>query len=682
MSDSVDSGDPAPAPAEQDARGLNAWIDRLNTWQRLGLALASVITALAAFANAADQHYVLIAATVVLVLIGGALYVVSHRTDPAKREYARWLRVGAVWTLVAIPLGSAVVLFWYSVLPRLHEQGTTVAILRFVGPPLPKPYDACRPSDALLTTLTAVGNRFGRLNAFELDASLDPDNRFAPQWAQAHGALEGADITVYGAYTLRNSDGKAAGSDPDEMVMHVQVADVPSIPHTTTHAQLYAWDIPSSAAESIAAICGGPPQSGANLPPFLDNGRRLALAIVGLQLFGSQHFEEAQQALNDARQFKPGDGRACEGATETSCPGVLAFYLGTLDQRFGKYGPAEAEYRYAASQVPAAATYIDLGELYMEAGRPDDAFAQFDKAVNADPQSVAALATRAYYERDYMKPWQSQLDLDRAIRARAGPWRSFAAGVMGGTDRRSATFDDVVLSRALYDRGDTACGLRMLGDVIHGAGFNTGTNVDALVRYGTWLVAAKRYDEAVATLTGVVEHYDAQQPVANYELGLALQRGGKPQAEAAAYLRRAVFAPAHGDEEYLVRGDAANELRSSYDDASEAVNDAQTAIAAYGQSIGLNQKAAYAYHNRGMLYLALKRDAQADADLSKAASLHPYDEYLVSEYAHYLDTHGRAAAGKLYHDQASYVHAARIPAAEAASWDKDACRYTGLDIGS
>jgi tetratricopeptide (TPR) repeat protein len=682
VSDSVEA-DPTPAAPAPPAAGLNEWIDRLNTWQRLGLGGASLITALAAFANAADQHYVLIAATVVLVLIAGALYIVSHRGDPAKREYARWLRVGAVWLLVAIPLGSAVVLFWYSVLPRIHEQGTTVAILRFVGPPLPKPYDACRPSDALLTTLTGVGNRFGRLTAFELDASLDPDNRFAPQWAQAHGALEGADITIYGAYTLlRGSNANPLSTDPDQMVMHVQVADVPSIPHTTTHAQLYAWDIPSSAAESIAAICGGPPQSGANLPPFLDNGRRLALAIVGLQLFGLQHFEEAQQALSEARQFKKGDARACEGATETSCPGVLAFYLGTLDQRFGNYVQAEAEYRYAAAQIPAAASYIDLGELYMEAGRPNEAFVQFDKAVSAEPQSVAALATRAYYERDYLRPWQSALDLDRAIRARGGFWQNVAAGLFGGTERRSATFDDVVLSRAQYDRGDTTCGLRMLYDVIHGAGFNTGSNVDALVRYGTWLVAAKRYDDAIATLTDVVEHFDAQHPVANYELGLALQRGGRPRPEAAAYFRRAVFAPAHSDGEFLVRGDAANELRASYDDAGEAVSDEQTAIAAYGRSIELNPKAAYAYHNRGVLYVALKRDAQADLDLRTAASLHPYDEYLVSEYAHYLDKHGRTAAGKLYHDQVAYVQTARIPAAEAASWDKDACRYSGLDIGS
>jgi tetratricopeptide (TPR) repeat protein len=361
---------------------------------------------------------------------------------------------------------------------------------------------------------------------------------------------------------------------------------------------------------------------------------------------------------------------------------VLAFYLGTLDQRFGNYAQAEAEYRYAASQVPAAASYIDLGELYMEAGRPNDAFGQFDKAVNAEPQSVAALATRAYYERDYLMPWQSALDLDSAIRARGGFWHSLAAGVTGGTERRSDAFDDVVLSRALYDRGDTACALHTLGDVIHGAGFNTGSNVDALVRYGTWLVAAKRYDEAIATLGEVVARYDAQHPVANYELGLALQRGGKPRAQAAAYFRRAVFAQAHGDEEYLVRGDAANELRASYDDASEAVSDEQAAITAYGRSIALNPKAAYAYHNRGILYVALKRDVQADQDLRTAASLHPYDEYLVSEYAQYLDKHGRTAAGALYHRQAAYVAAARTPAAEAASWNADACRYTGLDIGS
>jgi tetratricopeptide (TPR) repeat protein len=533
----------------------------------------------------------------------------------------------------------------------------------------------------LLTTLTAVGNRYGRLTAFELSASLDPDNRWAPVWAAAHGALEGADITVYGAYTLRNSKTNAPGADPDEIVIHSQVANVPSIPHTTTHAQLFTWDIPSS-VESIADLCGGPTPVAGSPPPFLDSARRISLAIVGLQLFGLQDFQAAQQALVDARSHAKNDGRACDGTKETVCPGVLGFYLGTLDQRFGNYRQAEGEYRYAAGQLPTTAAYLDLGELYMEDGRPNDAFVQFDNAVDADPRSVAALATRAYYERDYLRPWQSAIDLDRAIRARAGFWRSLTGDMFDNNERHSDAFDDIVLSRALYDRGDTACALQMLGGVISGAGFNRGSNVDALVRYGTWLVAAKRYDEAIQTLHEVVTRFDPEDPIANYELALALERGAAPATEAAAYFRRAVFAPAHSDEEFLHQGDAANELRAGYDDPAAAASDQQAALAAYARSIALNPKAAYAYRNRGMLYVAIGRDDAARADLKTAAQLHPFDEALVSEYAQYLDKHGLTAQGTLYHREAKYVADARIPPAEAAAWKKDACRYEGLDIGS
>lgn len=412
---------------------------------------------------------------------------------------------------------------------------------------------------------------------------------------------------------------------------------------------------------NIAKLCGGP-TAASEMTDFVDDARRLALAVVASDLFAGQDYEGAKRAISEARSGM--DSSGCDKVARSSpCRGVLAFYLASLDLGLGNFGDAETEYRYAADHLESAAPLISLGELYMRLGRQREAFTYLDRAVQSDPTSVAALATRASYERDYLRPYESMLDLDRALRLPA-----------------THPYDLSTLSRALYQRGgkgDVDCGIAMLGRLVSRPDFDRRTMLDTFVRYGIWLTSAKRRGEAVNVLRGALD-IDPYNVKANYWMGIAMKKDG-PAPEATAFFRRALLAPSFTDEDFLLRGDAATELSRSATTPADRKDVQKAANAAYGQALQLNHRAVYARLNRGILEDQLKDFNAANADLRAAADLHPTDHYVLSTYASFLRRQGRTNEAQRYSTQTRKVEASRIPADDAQQWSSATCSYADID---
>ncbi|HTA54978.1 MAG TPA: hypothetical protein VK755_09590, partial [Candidatus Acidoferrales bacterium] len=442
-----DNGKPQP--------GALAALDRSKQYL---VAVAGILTVATQIWSIIEAQWRLAAVTVVLASIVVALYVVSHRIATQDQAKAAALRRAAIGFLIATPLVSILALVWYSYVPRYLESGTTIVVARFVGPKLPSPYQECRPSDMLVRTLARVGERFGGLTAYELPYSVDPENRFAELWAEFHGTVDAADVIVYGEYTLHSSSSEGT-EEPDEIVINPEVARVPTIPLQFKSPPLYVWDFPSNVVK-IQQLCGGDLEEAAAIPRFLDDGRRIADAIVGLQELGHEDFVSANAALEKARNADPTIKRSTSSkcARQSLCtdsPGVLAFYLGTLDEALGHYVDAKQAYAAAARIIGTSTPFVNLGEIDAVLGDrhdPSDAFKMFDHAVELDPNSVGAIATRSAYERDYLQSDRAAIDLERAMEMPA-----------------QNLYDILALSRAIYQRnqiGDAACAIQMLGKVI------------------------------------------------------------------------------------------------------------------------------------------------------------------------------------------------------------------------
>jgi tetratricopeptide (TPR) repeat protein len=642
------------------SKGVPEPVQALQKW---ALALAGVLAAISQLWLAVQQQWQIAAFTLILLLVTVSVYFLFFRhwapTDERTHRIARW---SAIATLIGISLVLTVGLIAYSYLPRINGNGNTIAVSTFSGPALPPPYEKCRPSEALVRTLADVRDVFGHVDVFEEPYSIDPEGRFSKFWARAHGLLDGADAIVYGNFTLAKSS--PGLSEADRIVLYPRIDAVPRVSTADKEPPLYAWSM-QPRAEPIADLCGAT-STGNDAAPFPDDARRLALALVAADLFASQNFERARDALSEAKDVRGGAKSCSDDATQAFCGGVLAFYLGSLDLRFGNVKEAEQEFLHAAQKLESSSPYVSLGELYMDLGRTDDAFASFDKAVETDPGSMAAIATRAAYERDYLRPRQAAIDLDQALNMQP---KSF--------------YDLSALSRALYQRGpgDSACGIALLAQAMNRSDFDRRDMLDTYVRYGVWLANAHRVDEAVQVFSQAL-NIDPYHIKANYSLGIALEKmGAAYKTEAAGYLHKAVYAAGYTDEDDLDRANAANELRQSATDAAERDALKQLALRFYKAAIDQNQKAAYAFWNRGRLYESTGEIQLADQDLHEAASLHSNDANLLLTYSQFLKRHGRATEAAGYEAAAKAVSAARIPKDEALEWQPSPiCRYQNFDL--
>jgi tetratricopeptide (TPR) repeat protein len=637
----------------------NAVLAQIDYWQKIGLAVAGLLTLTAQLWLAIQKQWQLTVVSLVLAALVVALYTIFSRrvgrVDARRHRFARW---SAIATLIAIPLASFIFLLLYSYLPRTHTAGNAIAISRFDGPALPEPYDACRPSTMLARAISDVAERFHRLEVFEVPYSVEPDSRLASFWARSHGWLDAADVIVYGDYSLSKSDDKLI--HPDLVTLNPRVDSVPKIPIADKVPPLYSWEFPRRTVP-IARLCGSL-ASAPDATEFVDDARRLALAIVAANLFANQDFEGAQRAVREAKAHL--QASSCDAAGRGSpCRGVLNFYLANVDLQLGNFADAEQEYAYAADHLESPAPLISLGELSMRLGRSKEGFAFLDRAVGTDPLSVAALATRALYERDYLRPREAETDLARALNLPA-----------------PHSYDLSALSRALYQRGgkgDTACGIAILARTVTKPDFDRRAMIDTYIRYGIWLEGAKRNPEALRTLHAALD-LDPYSVKANYEMGVAMRQNGlKPEANA--FFRRALYAPSFTDDDFLDRANAANELRALAANPDDARAAEAAAFAAYGRALALNPNAVYAMWDRGRLEDEVGQTAAAERDLRTAAQRHSFDVTLLSTYSAFLNRHGRSSEARTYLDRTRAVLAQRIPDDDAQQWSSSACGYQHMD---
>jgi tetratricopeptide (TPR) repeat protein len=651
----------APPPKEPRRNWIDEATTQLKSADGLYVGLVSVMTAIAQAWVVIEQKWLISIVTLLLTALCVTLYFLFGRRQVKDDAAAALIRRTALGVLLLTPVLAAVWLYAYSALPRLKEDGNTLAVARFAGPPLPAPYESCRPSAMLVDALQQVAEQYHHFAVFELPYAIAPDGRWAKVWAQGHGSFEAADIIVYGEYTLHESaPGKA-----DEIAITPRFESVPTVPLASEKsAPLQEWETPGSVVK-IEALCRGGLRQAGGAPLFLDNAHRLALAIVGAKLFGAQDYSGALEALREAKAVAP--ERACDAAgTRSSCPGVLAFYLANLDQRAGNYADAEREYLRASEELPnVAAPSIDLGELYARRGKKAEALRAFERAVQTDPGSVAAVATRALYEREYGSPENAALDLDRAQRLQP-------AGV----------YDVIALSRALVQRSDgSGCGVKLMGSAVARRDFDKRAMIDAFVAYGVW---QERSDPEIAT--AIFRNALALDPYhvkANYRLGLLLRdeanalakRPASASAEVTelrrqsrAQFQRAVSAPGFTDEEFLDKGSAAHELG---DDAA--------ALRFYERSIGINANAAYAHHHRAEILEARGALAEAGREYAVAAELLPNDALTVGSYAGFLSARANGSPAALrWKNRLRNLASTRFSPDETSTWSASACRYEGL----
>jgi tetratricopeptide (TPR) repeat protein len=418
--------------------------------------------------------------------------------------------------------------------------------------------------------------------------------------------------------------------------------------------------------EAIADLCGGG-LSGHDTAPFPDDGNRLALAIVGADLFASQNFARANDALQEAKERQDAAEACDDRAARSTCGGILAFYIGGLDLRFGNYPAAEHELLYAAGKLESSSPYVSLGEMYMELGRVPEAFASLNRAVQTDPSSMAAIATRSLYERDYREPRQAAIDLADALGMKP---KNF--------------YDLSALSRAIYQRGGpgaSACGIALLGSAMSRGDFDRRNMLDTYVRYGIWLAHARRDVEAMPVFENAlaINPYNLK---ANYYLGIELEREGNASLqEAATYLRRAMYAPGFTDEDYLDKANAANELINSQADPTANAATMKNALDFYAHAVALNANAVTAIWDRGRLYDRIGETALADRDLRDATRLHPDDTTMLQTYSDFLKRHNRTIEAAGYDTRVRLANDTRIPTAEASEWQgMPRCSYAGLDL--
>lgn len=618
----------------------------------MAVALVGLLAALTQVASVIENQWRLVAVSTVLLGVFLAFYVLSHRTSLFDTRRRRAIRLVALGALVGIPVISLPVFVAVTLLPRWVEDGSTLAIARFAGPPFPQPYGNCRPSDMLVDDLRQVADRYGHLKAFELPYVIEPNGRWARAVAQSHGLLQSADVVVYGEFSLLGN-AKAPAGPADRVLVEPHVSAVPAIPLPYLSVPLPAWEFPARMT-SIDDLCSG------KAPGFLDDARRLALTVVGARLSDAHDGLAAERALAEAR-FPRGPATPqedCNGSARIddakACPGVLAFYLANLDHALGNDDSAVSEYRYASQKLITAAPFIDLGELYAARGRADDALSAFQRAVDAEPNSVAALAALALYERDRGQPRDlrnAAVDLDRALRLPI-----------------ASAYDEIALAHALHERGGGGdCDLRRLEAAMARRDFNPAAMVDTLVVHGRWLRDRRRTADAIRVLEQALR-FDPQRIKANYTLGLAL-RDAKTEPQATAAFARTTHAHGYTDEQFLDQANAAHEL-----------GDDELAGRFYGSAIQKNRNAVYAYFGRGLAERKRGDLGGAERDLREALRVHPKEAMLLDTLSDILADRGRLAAARALRARVDALLKAGNPF--DAYWSPAACGYEGLDLAA
>ncbi|MDR0994394.1 MAG: tetratricopeptide repeat protein [Verrucomicrobiota bacterium] len=233
--------------------------------------------------------------------------------------------------------------------------------------------------------------------------------------------------------------------------------------------------------------------------------------------------------------------------------------------------------------------HLNRGNVYFTLGKYEEAFADYTKVIELNPENAVAHFNRGSAYAKIKKYEEAIADFDRAIELNPAYEEAY-------NNRGNAYAEIKKYKEALADYTKAVA----LNPAYAGAHFNRGSAYAEIKKYKE---ALADFDRAIALNPTYAEAYNNR--------GIAYAKIGKYK-EALADYTKAIELNSEYAVAYLNRGNA-----------YQACEKYEEALVDYTKAIELNSEYAVAYLNRGNAYLELKKCEEALADFEKAIRLDP-----------------------------------------------------------
>jgi len=365
----------------------------------------------------------------------------------------------------------------------------------------------------------------------------------------------------------------------------------------------------------------------------LPEGDETLAARVELQytlggLYWADHqYEQAEESFR----------AALEGTRHTANVRLEAWChngLGAVYADLGRYNDAIAEYQRAIELDPQYPfPHNGLGNVYANLGRYDDAIAEFQWAIELDPQGAYPHNGLGNVYRDLGRHDDAIAEYQRAIEL--DPLFAYPHNGLGNVYADLGRYDDAIaeFQRAIELDPQYASPHNGLGAVYA----DLGRHEEAIAEYqraieldpqfaaphnglGAVYRDLGRHDDAIAEFQRAIE-LDLQFAYPHNGLGAIYADLGRHEEAVAEYQRAIELDPQYADSH--------NGLGTVYADLGRH----DDAIAEYQRAIELDPKFASPHNDLGTVYHDLGRHEEAIAEYQRAIELDPHDAYPYSNMA-------------------------------------------------
>jgi len=303
---------------------------------------------------------------------------------------------------------------------------------------------------------------------------------------------------------------------------------------------------------------------------------------------------------------------------------VLFFYRGTAQAFLSQYEQAIADFDRAIQLDPQdAKAYSNRGAAYADLGQYEQAIADFDQAIQINPQYAEVYTNRGAAYAGLGQYEQAITDYDRAIQldpqyAEAYYNRGVAYADLSRYEQAIADYDRAIQinpqdAEAYYNRGVAHYKLGQYEEAI--------ADYDRAIQINPQL--AEAYSNRGAAYADLGQH---EQAIADYDRAIQLD----PQLAEAYYNRGLAYANLGQYEQAIADYDRAIQINPQYVEvysnrglAYANLGQYEQAIADYERAIQINPQLAEAYNNRGAVYANLGQHEQAIADYDQAIQINP-----------------------------------------------------------
>jgi type IV pilus biogenesis/stability protein PilW len=308
-------------------------------------------------------------------------------------------------------------------------------------------------------------------------------------------------------------------------------------------------------------------------------GAALAVALISfysyLTIRQNAYWEAARTFYERTLRYAPDSARVCNN-------------LGLIYRELGRTEEAVALYKKAMEIDPKfAEAYNDLGLAYVDIGRYEDAVALFKKAIEIEPTFAEAYNDLGLAYGALGKYEEAAREIKRAIEIKPAYAEAYSN-----------------LGSMYYDRGDKEEAMRLFKKAI---GLNPYL-ADVYNNLGLTYSAFGKPQEAIASYEKAVE-LNPTYADAHNNLGLVYLQIGKRE-EAIAHFKKAIESDGHYAHAY-------NNLGGAYYDMGRK----EEAIASYKRAIEINPRFADALNNLAILYFYEQRYDMAIECYDKATAL-------------------------------------------------------------